>query len=246
MSSWPTSVMSVHLIVLLQILSCFETIHGTTNIPLSTQPALTVEPLVVGYLETATDNKLNLTNRYCEWNVSMIVQLINETAPTFLYTDTNKALLTEYLPTYITRRLPPSLLLFYGLNYTEPLPEDCTPGGTDNRSLSAIDFCVWPLVHTDKSPPDSENREMLQISLKNVTGLDMFLNVSFDGCALACSAAWMVYGIGDEQQSLMDSTRTVICMLCYVLIIILVTNLYLDQKRKNEKLRDRSLLQTVC
>eukprot|EP01084_Bolivina_argentea_P140706 247323_1 len=224
-------------------------IQPTTIQPLTTfmtTPALTVSSLVVGFLETAMGNRLNITEEYCFWNVTLMIHLINETDPFFLYKPTTKALLFEngYLPTYIIRQFPDELLSFYGLNFTESQSTECNSNRGTTPSLD-IDFCIGPLIHSDHLNPINEDADVERISLKNITGLDIFINASMSNCGLECSAGAQIYGLNDEEQNAVDLCKIIGCTLCFLAISFLAINQYLDQKRTGKKFVDKSLLQII-
>eukprot|EP01084_Bolivina_argentea_P113357 202047_1 len=222
---------------------------ATTTSPTTfmTTPALTVDPIVVGFLENAMGGRLNITEEYCLWNVSRMIKLINETDSKFLYESTTKSLLLDmgYLPQYIIRQFPSGLLLFYGLNSSEPISEECGSEITGTLPPLSIDFCIGPLIHTDLVNPVNDDAEVKTISLKNVTGLDIFINASLSDCGLACEEGKQIYGLTDSEQHIVDLCKIIGVTLCFVAIVFSTINQYIDQKKTGKKFVNKPLLQII-
>lgn len=129
---------------------------------ITTNPIPTVSDLLVSVLEQASGYTLNLTNRYCDWNVTYIIKTINDTSPETLYSAQYQALLPSVLPPYLQKQLPSDLIAFYGIDISAlPETEECN-GGSGVGIIGtpppfSIDFCVGPLVHTDLLNPVNEN-----------------------------------------------------------------------------------------
>ena len=163
--------------IIITILTIIPTIYTqnnmttTTTMPITTNPtttfmttpatpALTVDPTVVVVLTGASGGQLNITNKYCEWNVTNMISVINKTSPTFLYNAQYIPVITALLPESVLRQFPSDLLQFYGLNYTGPAPTECDGGEVPiiaTIALPSIDLCVGPLLHTDLPNPVNED-----------------------------------------------------------------------------------------
>ncbi len=64
-------------------------------------------------------------------------------------------------------------------------------------------------------------------------------------CGLACSAGSEVYGLTEGEQNMVDLFKVLGSTLCFIAIIFLVINQYVDQKRGGKKFCDKPILQII-
>eukprot|EP01083_Nonionella_stella_P232603 820345_1 len=128
------------------------------------------------------------------------------------------ALIIEFLPASVVKRMPLWLLMQHGLceymivNTTEWY--ECM--GL-NITLPPIDLCVGPLIHS------------------NIYGIiqDTEINGSypFSDCGISCATGKHTYGLSDSEQRIVDLMTIIGCIFCFVFIVFLFINQYMDQKR---------------
>eukprot|EP01084_Bolivina_argentea_P106392 190397_1 len=220
--------------------------NGQSNTTNTTKNEPKVDLFVAQYLETAMNNQLNITTKYCTWNVSLIVKLINDTNPQFFFEPQNVVALPQFLPPYIIQQLPQELLDFYGLNFSNTSISEC--GHDTNLNVTSapfnIDVCIGPLIHSNNDNPLKEEQGHT-LNLKNLTGFEYFLNVSLSKCGLACSSGHQIFGLSQNEQNAVDIFKIIGCALCFIAMVVLAVTQYLDLKRKDEKFFEKPLLQMI-
>ena len=216
---------------------------STTTTHAQTTPAPTLSDTALGFILSAMGNPSNytLSNDPTQWNISDIISRINATDPDWLYDGLSNGLLTSVLPDYIIQQLPLDVLIYrclcnyiispyHSLNASETCIDICN---TDNKTTTAYTpyFCnIEPLVPSTYSNPISDS---------NAYDDD---DIDLSGCGLKCNAGPLVYGLKDNEQSLVDAFKVIGTTVCFIAILFLFVNQILDQKFSNEKFWDKPLL----
>ena len=81
--------------------------------------------------------------------------------------------------------------------------------------------------------------DLITESLENIT-------YPLSECGLTCQEGGKAtYGLTDDEQKVVDLSKAIGCTLCFVAIIFLAVNQYVDQKKTGKKFRHKPLLQIV-
>eukprot|EP01084_Bolivina_argentea_P090080 162369_1 len=183
-----------------------------------------IRDILLQYLPSAYDLPQNIY----EWNVTEIVRFINAKDPELLYTIDTSLLFTLF-PIYFIQNLPRDILiahkLYSYLSIEDPLYCFNITNCTDNPTISQIDPCYGPFVHT------------------KYDGVFVFPNGSDSyQCALRCENTQILYGIDDEEMSLIDNFNWIFCSLFLALCIVIWINICMDIKFSKHKCIQRPFL----
>eukprot|EP01083_Nonionella_stella_P065936 173208_1 len=223
---------------LLDPTSTSTTSTSTTSSTVFMTTSDTVSPMFISVLEGLMGNQMELTPYYDDWNMTIIVQYINDTNPTILTDPQQVALVIDLLPKSVIRRMPLWFLMTHGLcdfitpesiEYYDCMGLNITlpPAVLDPYAL--VDLCVGPLIHSNLWNDFQET---------NMNG-----SYPFAECAVSCATGAHVYGITEQGQRTIDLFTVIGCTLCFVLIVFLAYNQYADSKRSGVAFRKAPLLQ---